>query len=633
MLCTETKMRLWAFVIALSCASTIAAVRLLRPMTLDEKLTVAVLLLLLPALLILLFAFVHRRAGLAIAILIPLFATGLVYRSTDPPLIWAVPLIAIGMIVTAAGSMRRKGPSRVAALVALAVCLAIYLWPLPGSPQYGPRVLLIGVDGATWKRVDPMLAEADLPHFQRLIDAGKRARLRSLPSLYSPRIWSSIATGCTPDVHGIKGFTYHQKDYKVGRIWDMMKHQGRSFGTCGYFFTWPPLPDLGPNDFMIPSFIAPDDQVYPPQYTFLRKFAAPGGLRPRTALTAGLQALRGGVRLSTLRRAIAFIVTSRVRKYSPLDSNYRGRQLYAAMQGDIFAELIRTRRPEFATVLFTQIDKVSHRYWKYVNPEGFDEVTAAQIERYGDAVNALYREIDRNLGKFIGSAPEDVDFIIVSDHGFRPLLRQVSGQFCRIRTENLLATLGMEARAIGTNVDQKVYLRAIESTEADRERTLVQLESILGNAHVVGEAQPLFEVTRDEGQLRLTIAPRDAFPENAEILLAGEARPVKLLIHAAIEALYSGEHHPDGIYIISGPAAARAVETDSLHVLNVAPTIAALLELPVSPRWTAPPALRDVSLSALEIADYPPPVGALADAPIQIDKDIKEKLRSIGYLQ
>ena len=630
---TEPFVRFWTIVVALSCTGSIAAVRLARPFTLDEKLSVLLLLFVLPAILILLLAGIHRRAGILAAILAPLLATALVFRPTDPPLLWIVPLIAIGLIGVTSRSVQRAGPPRGALLVTIIAFLVIYLWPLPGPPTYGPRVLLLGVDGATWQRVDPLLAAGQLPHLQKLIDNGKRAPLRSLPSLYSPRIWSSIATGCVPDVHGIKGFTYHQKDYKVGRIWDMLKHQGRSFGTCGWFFTWPPLPDLGPNDFMIPSFLAPDDQAFPPQYTFLRKFAAPRGMQPSVALSSSLQALRYGVRLSTLRRAVALILTSRIRKYSELDRNWRGRRIYAAIQGDIFAELIRTRRPEFATVLFTQIDKVSHRYWKYVQPQGFDEVTDVHLERYGDAVDALYREIDRNLGKFVGASPRNVDIIIVSDHGFRSALRQVSAQHCRIRTENLLKALAMEERAIGTNVDQKVYLRAIEQTAADRERTLVQLETILATAHVVGESQPLFEVARDEGQLRIIIAPRDALPEGADVTLAGETHPVKLLIHAAIEALYSGEHHPDGIYVISGPSAARAIETDSLHVLNIAPTVAALLGMPVSPRWTAPPALRDVSLSALEIADYPPPAGAWADGPIQIDKDIKEKLRSIGYLQ
>jgi len=65
--------------------------------------------------------------------------------------------------------------------------------------------------------------------------------------------------------------------------------------------------------------------------------------------------------------------------------------------------------------------------------------------------------------------------------------------------------------------------------------------------------------------------------------------------------------------------------------LDVAPTIAALLGLPVSPSWTGRPALEGLSLDRVEIAEYPPP-SAPAEAPVHIDEALKEKLRAIGYL-
>lgn len=43
----------------------------------------------------------------------------------------------------------------------------------------GPRTLVIGLDGATWRLLEPWLAAGDLPVLAGLIAAGARGPLRS----------------------------------------------------------------------------------------------------------------------------------------------------------------------------------------------------------------------------------------------------------------------------------------------------------------------------------------------------------------------------------------------------------------------------------------------------------------------
>jgi len=130
----------------------------------------------------------------------------------------------------------------------------------------------------------------------------------------------------------------------------------------------------------------------------------------------------------------------------------------------------------------------------------------------------------------------------------------------------------------------------------------------------------------------LALAPRDAIPERASITLAGREYPFEELVYAGQGAQWSGEHLPDGIFVLSGPAAARAASADSLNVLDVAPTVAALLDLPQCPGWTGRAAVPRPAGAAVRLAEFPLPAGAVPATP-GVDPGLKEKLRAIGYVR
>ena len=69
------------------------------------------------------------------------------------------------------------------------------------------RALLIGLDGATFDRIDRFVEDGDLPNLAALIAGGTRAVLRStVPPVTFPA-WSTILTGRSPDRHGLVDFT------------------------------------------------------------------------------------------------------------------------------------------------------------------------------------------------------------------------------------------------------------------------------------------------------------------------------------------------------------------------------------------------------------------------------------------
>ena len=58
------------------------------------------------------------------------------------------------------------------------------------------RLLLVGVDGATWKLIDPLLAAHRMPNLERLIAGGVRTPLATIRPTLSPAIWTTKANAC-----------------------------------------------------------------------------------------------------------------------------------------------------------------------------------------------------------------------------------------------------------------------------------------------------------------------------------------------------------------------------------------------------------------------------------------------------
>src|SRR5262245_6331028 len=92
--------------------------------------------------------------------------------------------------------MRRRGPASLLLLLLLAGC----------SRSKPSRVMLLGLDGMDPRTVDLLMSEGKLPSFAKLRQEGAYAPLESAEPMLSPVLWTTIATGKTPDLHRIGHF-------------------------------------------------------------------------------------------------------------------------------------------------------------------------------------------------------------------------------------------------------------------------------------------------------------------------------------------------------------------------------------------------------------------------------------------
>jgi hypothetical protein len=148
------------------------------------------------------------------------------------------------------------------------------------------RVLVLGLDGLDPQTVDLLMSEGRMPSFAKLRQEGAYGRLLSQEPLLSPIIWTTIATGKTPDQHGIGHFVavsqttgeslpVTSRMRRVKALWNVASDAGREVAVVGWWATWPPETVNGAvvSDHTAYHFLFEDgfdggaasDRTYPPE--------------------------------------------------------------------------------------------------------------------------------------------------------------------------------------------------------------------------------------------------------------------------------------------------------------------------------------------------------------------------------
>lgn len=132
------------------------------------------------------------------------------------------------------------------------VCLAFIIVRMVSRPDGSrkPRVYVIGLDGATWDIIDPLIAQGKLPIFKKLKENGAWSRLRTFEPTLSAVVWTSIATGKSMLKHGIVDWVfvnkeniqvpYSSSEKRTPSIWEMLDEKGLRSVVLGWFVTDPP---------------------------------------------------------------------------------------------------------------------------------------------------------------------------------------------------------------------------------------------------------------------------------------------------------------------------------------------------------------------------------------------------------
>lgn len=324
------------------------------------------------------------------------------------------------------GSGRRgRRCSSVARFLAPVLTLLLpFLLVTCGKPARAPKVLLVGIDGADWITMTPLLAREELPNLQGLIDAGLHGPLRSYNPLISPVIWTTIATGKGPDQHGVLDFT--MPDPKTGEpiivtsavrrskaFWNILSEKGLRVCVVGWWATWPAE--------VVNGAIVSDRLSY---HAFIRTPEAEAGLVYPADVLPELVALKGADRDVPYATAQEFMKVAPAEYAAGAALDFKNpishfRHIYQTMTdyAAVAKHLLRKTRPDVLAVYFEGVDTAGHMYMRYA-PPAYPYTTAEEQRAFGITVDAFYRYQDRLLGELLALTDENTTVIITSDHGF-----------------------------------------------------------------------------------------------------------------------------------------------------------------------------------------------------------------------
>lgn len=113
------------------------------------------------------------------------------------------------------------------------------------------RTFVVGLDGASWRLLDPWIEAGELPNLASLMDGGVWTEHRScLPPVTFPN-WKCYSSGKDPGGFGVYWFervnldegeitTADSRDYRTAELWDYLNDAGLSTGVVNMPTMYPP---------------------------------------------------------------------------------------------------------------------------------------------------------------------------------------------------------------------------------------------------------------------------------------------------------------------------------------------------------------------------------------------------------
>lgn len=240
------------------------------------------------------------------------------------------------------------------------------------------------------------MTAGDLPNLARAFETGSAVEMdSSLPDV-SAVAWTSINTGMNPAKHGIYGFVDRKpnsndievmtaRHVRAKTIWELASDAGKRAIAVNVPLSYPPQQI---NGIVISDFLAPalSKAVYP------------------TTLLPYLQGM--GYRIDT----------DPWQARESLDAFLEDFRVTAEKRAEAVLHLMSAETWDLFMVVFMETDRLHHFMWQYMEEND---------PRYGPKFVEAYRQLDALAGRILAQLSDDDQLIILSDHGFTTLKKEV----------------------------------------------------------------------------------------------------------------------------------------------------------------------------------------------------------------
>lgn len=535
-------------------------------------------------------------------------------RAWSYAFIAVLPLTLVGLLIGAwlgrRADRRNRHPGR-ALVLKLAVPFVVAQIFLLLTTANGPmpdkvdaKLVIIGLDGATWHLIDHL----GLPNFQALQTQGTRSILESREPMFSPLLWTTMATGQPPEVHGIHGFRVRGDQAAYARWWEIAHDQGLRVGVYKWLVTWPPedlsqtaeqaaarVPERADGDFYardvdqgragfnVPAWLAPSPETWPTDLSFIKELELSRRLKrkkyqgARPSWKLALDGIAHGLRWSTVLAATDWTLRERFAHPRPEERALRLQLLRVQMDRDVFIHALHMHRPDVASFSMYATDALGHTHWGFMDS---CNTGTGPCDELADALPAAYRQADDVIGQIADAVEDTTTIVIVSDHGFRAMDARDAGRFFAPKTEHLKQRL--EAEVGKVDISKQGHKMTVALLDEDLDAEKGKLVTFLQGLSQGSTGQPFYtweDVPDAPRAVGLTLADEriDAGRIDTDTV-GGEP----LSDYAELTDAYTGEHDKDGIMLVRGPGIPRGTVHEPVPMLDLAPTLLALMGVPAA---------------------------------------------------
>ena len=473
------------------------------------------------------------------------------------------------------------------------------------------KVLIIGLDGATWTVFNDFVLDRFMPNLRRLKTQGSSGILKSTIPPITPAAWTTCITGCHPYTHGVVGF----RDFcfktnalhvstaascRVPNLFETLSGQGFKVAAINVPWTYP---CRKVNGVMVAGYGMPGVEsqfTYPADFRdeLLRKI-------PDYTVLADWQ------KENDDRPDVFDANIARVERC------FEQRLQAAAFVNDKIS-------PDVLMVEIQNVDMLQHRIWPFI-----DSQTRDQYPSQRDRIYKMFHKLDAVIGRLMELAGRtDAHVLLVSDHGFcgmkgtvRPNVLLHQWGYLKLQSP-----LQRAFRRVGRNLD-KVFHKRLENASIEfktpvnwrlskammvypamygfiylnmkgcglssRTDPNSGYDEILNDLKTRFQAvldpnsqQPIFDTVATPGEF---FRKDDLDPEITGDLLLIPKQGYNLhqttsIRKPPVEATSSGDmsgcHSPDGVFLVNGTAIKQNYCSQS-HIVNITPTVYALLGVPI----------------------------------------------------
>lgn len=274
------------------------------------------------------------------------------------------------------------------------------------SKDTSKRVIIIGIDGAPYRLIEEFTSQGVMSNLKNIIEKGIFRKMQSSIPDISSVAWSSIITGKNPAEHGIFGFTdFPEGTYrlsfpnynslKVPAFWNQDKSKHSIVVNVPSTY---PAGEI--NGLLISGFVALDLErsVYPQTY------------------------------LPTLKEMEYEVDVDSSLAHKSMELFLKNLDKTLNKRIELFHHLWQNESWDNFMFVFTGSDRLFHFLWDAYEDKG---------HQYHQVYLEHFKKIDAVIGEISSSMKDDDILIILSDHGFERLYKNININYL-LKQEGLL---------------------------------------------------------------------------------------------------------------------------------------------------------------------------------------------------